>query len=213
MSVPHGDRPDLPECMTWRTGELPEEIAAQVELWDGRVVWMRRGPAEHQTFTNRIWAAWSGAFAQIGRTIRSDACGSPPKPTSFWEPPARTTSPWISSYTAASTSHIRTSAPPTSCWSVRCCRRATPKPTWKPNEPGTRRPGSLVLGGITGSFGERHRLDPRLRSRIHTRPAAGRDRLLRQANYLLAGEWTPADDAASSSGLLPIAIDWADLAY
>ncbi|MFE7724076.1 Uma2 family endonuclease [Nocardia rhizosphaerihabitans] len=49
------DRPDLPESMTWEELEkLPEEIAAQIELWDGRVVWMRRGPGEHQTAMRRL---------------------------------------------------------------------------------------------------------------------------------------------------------------
>ncbi|MBF6297534.1 Uma2 family endonuclease [Nocardia amamiensis] len=33
---------------------LPEEIAEQIELWNGRVVWVRRGPSEHQTFTRRL---------------------------------------------------------------------------------------------------------------------------------------------------------------
>lgn len=57
MSPPHLERPDLPEYMTWEELErLPEEIAAQIELWNGRVVWLRRGPAEHQTFTNRLWS-------------------------------------------------------------------------------------------------------------------------------------------------------------
>ncbi|MBH0777611.1 Uma2 family endonuclease [Nocardia sp. NEAU-351] len=38
--------------MTWEQLEqLPEEVARQIELWDGRVVWLRRGPAEHQAFT------------------------------------------------------------------------------------------------------------------------------------------------------------------
>ncbi|WP_174817001.1 hypothetical protein [Nocardia brasiliensis] len=49
------ERPDLPEYMTW--GELqclPEEIAEQVELGDGRVGWVRRGPGEHQTFARRL---------------------------------------------------------------------------------------------------------------------------------------------------------------
>lgn len=58
MSPPHLERPDLPEYMTWEELErLPEEIASQIELWDGRVVWLRRGPAEHQTFTNRLWSS------------------------------------------------------------------------------------------------------------------------------------------------------------
>ncbi|MFI9510925.1 Uma2 family endonuclease [Nocardia sp. NPDC052566] len=55
MSVPQIQRPDLPERMTWEELErLPDEIAKQIELWDGRVVWVRRGPAEHQVFTRRL---------------------------------------------------------------------------------------------------------------------------------------------------------------
>ncbi len=43
--------------MTWEDLEqLPEEIAEQIELWDGRVVWRERGPAEHQEFTNLLWS-------------------------------------------------------------------------------------------------------------------------------------------------------------
>ncbi|MBO0855171.1 MAG: Uma2 family endonuclease [Nocardia sp.] len=43
--------------MTWEELEqLPEEIASQIELWDGQVVWVRRGPAEHQEFTNLLWS-------------------------------------------------------------------------------------------------------------------------------------------------------------
>ncbi|WP_406270295.1 Uma2 family endonuclease [Nocardia sp. NBC_00881] len=57
MSSPRIDRPDLPEFMTWEELEqLPEEIAGQIELWNGRVVWLRRGPAEHQEFTNLLWS-------------------------------------------------------------------------------------------------------------------------------------------------------------
>ncbi|MFC4124706.1 Uma2 family endonuclease [Nocardia rhizosphaerae] len=52
MSCPDLARKDLPEFMTWEELEqLPNEIAAHIELWDGRVVWLRRGPAEHQAFT------------------------------------------------------------------------------------------------------------------------------------------------------------------
>ncbi|RDI68741.1 Uma2 family endonuclease [Nocardia pseudobrasiliensis] len=55
MAAPHVEQPDLPEYMTWEELErLPEEIAEQIELWEGRVVWLRRGPAEHQTFMRRL---------------------------------------------------------------------------------------------------------------------------------------------------------------
>jgi Uma2 family endonuclease len=54
MSIGGTKRPDLPDYMTWEELErLPEEIAEQIELWNGRVVWERRGPAEYQTFTRR----------------------------------------------------------------------------------------------------------------------------------------------------------------
>ncbi len=56
MALPY-TQPELPEYMTWEELErLPEEIAEQIELWDGRVVWLRRGPSEHQTFTNLLWS-------------------------------------------------------------------------------------------------------------------------------------------------------------
>ncbi|WP_308165226.1 hypothetical protein [Nocardia noduli] len=43
--MPDVDRPDLPEFMTWEElEELPEEIAAQIELRDSRVVWVHRDP-------------------------------------------------------------------------------------------------------------------------------------------------------------------------
>ncbi|WP_459956052.1 Uma2 family endonuclease [Nocardia sp. IFM 10818] len=59
MSIPHAEQPDLPEYMTWEELEqLPEEIAEEIELWDGRVVWLRRGPGEHQIFTARLFNAF-----------------------------------------------------------------------------------------------------------------------------------------------------------
>ncbi|MFC6009713.1 Uma2 family endonuclease [Nocardia lasii] len=58
MTNAHQQRPDLPEYMTWEELErLPEEVASCVELWDGRVVWARRGPGEHQEASNLLWSA------------------------------------------------------------------------------------------------------------------------------------------------------------
>jgi Uma2 family endonuclease len=58
MSTPQIERPDLPEFMTWEELEkLPDEIADRIELWEGRVVWVRRGPSEHQVYTNHLWSA------------------------------------------------------------------------------------------------------------------------------------------------------------
>ncbi|RDI64546.1 Uma2 family endonuclease [Nocardia pseudobrasiliensis] len=70
MSSPAAERPDLPEYMTWEQLEqLPEEVAGQIELWNGRVVWVRRGPAEHQEFTNLMWSGLRRcARAEMART-------------------------------------------------------------------------------------------------------------------------------------------------
>lgn len=68
MPSPPIERPDLPEYMTWEELEqLPDEIAGQIELWEGRVVWLRRGPAEHQAFT----FAMTSALKRCAREARS----------------------------------------------------------------------------------------------------------------------------------------------
>ncbi|MGW5314812.1 Uma2 family endonuclease [Nocardia thailandica] len=60
--------PDLPEFMTWdQLEQLPEEVAARIELWSGRVVWVRRGPAEHQAFTFSL----TGALKRSARDARA----------------------------------------------------------------------------------------------------------------------------------------------
>ncbi|WP_415949761.1 Uma2 family endonuclease [Streptomyces sp. KLOTTS4A1] len=41
--------PDLPESLTWEElGRLPGDIGKDIELWQGRVVWNKRPPMEHQ---------------------------------------------------------------------------------------------------------------------------------------------------------------------
>ncbi|MFE3442440.1 Uma2 family endonuclease [Nocardia sp. NPDC059180] len=58
MSTPRIERPELPEHMTWEElGRLPEELAGQIELWDGRPVWIPRGPLEHQQYAGLLWTA------------------------------------------------------------------------------------------------------------------------------------------------------------
>lgn len=74
MVRPQLKRPDLPEYMTWDELErLPGEIAEQIELWDGRVVWLRRGPTEHQTFSVRCMIALEAA-ARKAMSEHSQQC-------------------------------------------------------------------------------------------------------------------------------------------
>lgn len=71
MTAAHPDPANLPEYMTWEGLEcLPEEIAGEIELWEGRVVWVRRGPAEHQIYTNLFWSA-------LRRQVRSEMDRTP----------------------------------------------------------------------------------------------------------------------------------------
>lgn len=76
MSTPRIEHPELPEYMTWEQLEqLPEEIAAQIELWDGRVVWARRGPFEHQQYTGLLWTALRRRAARaMSGNSDSDRC-------------------------------------------------------------------------------------------------------------------------------------------
>ncbi len=65
---------NLPETMTWEELErLPEEIAAQIELWNGHVVWARRGPGEHQMFTRRLTNSLE-RFARKDMSDRTEHC-------------------------------------------------------------------------------------------------------------------------------------------
>ena len=65
---------DLPERMTWdELGQVPEEIAGEVELWDGRVVVVRRGPAEHMEATAVLWSCLREAIRGHGQPA-DDEC-------------------------------------------------------------------------------------------------------------------------------------------
>jgi Uma2 family endonuclease len=47
--------PDVPERMTWdELARLPEELARRIELHSGRVVFVRTGPPRHQRFYRRL---------------------------------------------------------------------------------------------------------------------------------------------------------------
>ncbi|MFD7295955.1 Uma2 family endonuclease [Streptomyces sp. NPDC059897] len=46
---------NLPETMTWEElDDLPGDIAKDIELWQGRVVWNRRPPMGHQRAARRL---------------------------------------------------------------------------------------------------------------------------------------------------------------
>lgn len=52
---PDAPKPGLPEYLSWDDVQrLPEDVAADIELWDRKVFWNRRGPLEHQRFAVRM---------------------------------------------------------------------------------------------------------------------------------------------------------------
>lgn len=66
MECAPGGQPELPEFLTWEELErLPEEVAGEIELWEGRVVQVRRGPMEHQIFTRRLTNALEVAARKV----------------------------------------------------------------------------------------------------------------------------------------------------
>lgn len=65
---------DLPESMTWdELGELPEDLARQIELHEGRVVVVGSGPPKHQRFYRRLANALE-ACARTDMRHASDHC-------------------------------------------------------------------------------------------------------------------------------------------
>jgi hypothetical protein len=67
----------IPEFMSWDDLQrLPEDIAAEIELWARRVVWNRRGPLEHQRFTVRM----RNALESNARRAMQERSGEPGEP-------------------------------------------------------------------------------------------------------------------------------------
>ncbi|WP_425831951.1 Uma2 family endonuclease [Streptomyces fractus] len=64
---------NLPETMTWdELDELPGDIAKDIELWQGRVVWNKRPPMEHQRAARRLCNAIE---ANARRAMRDETGG------------------------------------------------------------------------------------------------------------------------------------------
>ncbi|MEV6361621.1 Uma2 family endonuclease [Nocardia asteroides] len=217
MSVPYGERPDLPEQMTWEELELlPDDIAAQIELWEGRVVWVRRGPLEHQVFTMRLTSA-------LEQAARKDMSTHPER---CWRVALETN---VFLGVAGKTDFVTPDF-----LVVRCL----------PSPYQDVRGADVVLAGEVLSPANRQ-VDieskkaryasagipwywevalSRTVSAIETVRAYVLEthpgelppgvRPLRSANYLLAGEWTPADEHGVEIDFpFPVRIPWTDLTF
>lgn len=63
----------VPGHLTWNElQQLPDEVAGEIELWDRKVIWNRRGPLEHQRFTRQICNAIESNARRATRDTAAD---------------------------------------------------------------------------------------------------------------------------------------------
>jgi hypothetical protein len=75
--APEASGSNFPEFMSWDDLErLPGDIAGEIELWNRRVVWNKRGPMEHQRFMVRMHSA----LESNARRAMQDCSGVPGGP-------------------------------------------------------------------------------------------------------------------------------------
>ncbi len=202
--------------MTWEELEqLPEEIAAQIELWDGRVVWVRRGPGEHQLATllltqeirrcagddmtahpERCWRGNLETNVFFGRTGKSDFV-TPDFLVHRCLPPG-------TDVRAAEVVLVGEVLSPSNTPAEMEAKKARYAGAgilsyWEVDlTPDLTGVGAIRVYVLEVGHGE-------LPPGVHP---------LRRSNYLLAGEWTPASAAGISFPFpFPIEIPWAALTF
>ncbi|MEU1985100.1 Uma2 family endonuclease [Nocardia sp. NPDC019395] len=217
MFLPNTGRPDLPEYMTWEELEqLPEEIAENIELWDGRVIWLRRGPSEHQTFSRRL----ANAFERCTRKTMSDA------PEQCWRVETETDvflgKNGKSDFLTPDFLVFRCLETPFQA--IRASDTLLVGEVLSPSNTQTdieAKKARYASAGIPWywevSLAQAASAIATIRSYgLETEPGKLPDgvRPLRPANYLLTGEWTVADeDGVRIDFPFPITIPWTELEY
>lgn len=217
MPVPHIEKPDLPEFMTWEELEqLPEEVADQIELWDGRVVWVRRGPSEHQRFTVRMRNAFERC-ARASMQRRPDTCWQVDVETNVFlgaTGKSNFLTPDFLVYRCLDSPFQDVRAADT----LMVGEVLSPSNTQTDMEA---KKGRYASAGIPWYWEVTiARTDSAIAVVRAYALETGHGRLpegvrpLRPTNYLLAGEWTPADEDGVHIGFpFPIDISWQELAY
>ena len=217
MSLPTTERPDLPEYMAWEELErLPEEIADQIELWDGRVVWLRREPSEHQRFTVRMRNAVERC-ARKGMSERPETCwqvdvetnvflGTSGK-SNFLTPDFMVFRCLESSFQdvraadALLVGEVLSPANTQTDVEAKKGRYATAGIPWYWEVTLARDVSAINAVRAYALETEPGQLPPGVRP-------------LRSANYIIAGEWTPADeDGIHIDFPFPLTIPWTELEY
>ncbi|MGW4367590.1 Uma2 family endonuclease [Nocardia takedensis] len=210
-------RPDLPDRMTWEQLEqLPEDIARQIELWEGRVVWLRRGPAEHQAFTFALTSALKRA-ARSGMIDHPERCWRVDFETNvFFGPTGKSdfVTPDFLVYRCLDAPYQDIRAADT----LLAGEVLAPSNSQTDMEAKKARYAGAGIPWYWEVTLERERsaiavIRAYVLETTHgTLPEGVRP--LRRANYLVAGEWTPKDSASIDIDFpFPIRIPWADLEF
>lgn len=216
MSSSRIEKPDLPEYMTWEELErLPDEIADQIELWEGRVVWLRRGPREHQRFTRRAVHEIERC-ARDSASVRTDTCWEVDLETNvflgtsgksdFLTPDFivfRCLPPYqdVRAHDTVLVGEVLSPSNTQSDIEAKKSRYAAAGIPWYWEV--TLQPDVSAIAKIR-AYG--------LETGVATLPEGVRP--LHRSDYRLVGEWTPADEAGVQFGYpFPIDIPWASLAF
>ena len=216
MSPPRIERPALPEYMTWEElDQLPDEIARQIELWDGRVVWVRRGPAEHQAFTRRVTNSFERC-ARKGMSDQRDECWRVESETNVF-----LAATGKSDFLTPDFLVYRCLASPYQ--DVRAIDTVLVGEVLSPSKTQTdmeAKKGRYASAGIPWYW--EVTLAPETSAIATIRAYAletehgrlpHRVRPLRPANYLIAGEWTPGEGEIRFDFPFSVNIPWTELAY
>ena len=205
----------MPESMTWEELErLSEDVAGEIELWDGRVVWVRREPAEHQNYTGLMWSGLRRA-AREARSTQPERCWEVAQETNVFfgqtgKSDFMTPGFLVCRCRAAEFDDVRTrdvalvgevlspSNTPADL-EARKARFARAGIPWYWEV-------AVVRGPARVEVVRAYALETR-----HGELAEG-VRPLHPANYVLAGEWTPRDPGGIDFDFpFPIHIPWAEL--
>lgn len=213
MSPLSADYPELPGYMTWdELEQLPEGTAENIELWGGRV-WLRHGRCGFQTVARRLANAFERcaheAAADVPERWRAEAdvilefAGK----SDFMKPDFlvfRALPPLVQNIRAAHTLLVGEIFPDIGIRADRetrlgrCADAGIPwywEVTVGPGDSGI-----VAIRAYALSIG-------------HGKLADG-VRPLRSANYILVGEWTPADeDGIRIDFPFPITVPWTELEY
>ena len=210
---------DVPEFLTWdELQRLPDEVAGEIELWDRRVIWNRRGPRQHQRFMVRMRNALESSARRAMRNWDGGE-GQPP----CWEVEVETDvffnedkssflTPDFLIYRCLPRDADVMAADVVLVGEVLSGSDTPKRRTWKMDryaEAGI--PWYWEIELDAGGSWDVSRVLAYELVRIPTMDLPVKP--LRPLNYLVAGEWEPTGEDITFPEPFPMKISWGDLAF